>query len=200
MAKKSSTAKIKILDAAQKLMLNKGFIATSIDEICATAGLTKGSFFHYFKNKEHLGKTVLTHYNLNVEELMNKHGFPTIDDPLERIFGFMEFIIAIVKNKTFDASCLIGNFAQELSYTHEQIRIACAESITTQSDMVKKYFDEAKNFYDPKESIDSHQLANSLLALIQGSLLLAKAEQDITLIEENLNYFKSYLKNIFNKK
>src|SRR5689334_24216214 len=54
--------KEKLLDAAQQLMLSKGFPATTVDEICDTAGFTKGSFFHYFESKEQLGKEVLNRF------------------------------------------------------------------------------------------------------------------------------------------
>ena len=40
--------KEKILDSAQCLMLDKGYVATSVDAICEKAGVTKGSFFYYF--------------------------------------------------------------------------------------------------------------------------------------------------------
>src|SRR5262249_4624065 len=53
-ARSDSLTKQKLLDAAQELMLAKGYTATSVDEICEAARLTKGSFFHYFEGKEHL--------------------------------------------------------------------------------------------------------------------------------------------------
>ena len=48
-----------ILDAATRLMLDKGYVATTVEEICAAGGVTKGSFFYYFKNKEDLGKALV---------------------------------------------------------------------------------------------------------------------------------------------
>src|SRR5437660_2207426 len=56
-----SPTKRKLLSAAEKLILKKGFTATTVDDICGVAGLTKGSFFHYFENKDELGKAVLAH-------------------------------------------------------------------------------------------------------------------------------------------
>ena len=52
----------KLLETAQHLMLAKGYTATSVEEICEAADLTKGSFFHYFASKEDLGKAVLDRY------------------------------------------------------------------------------------------------------------------------------------------
>ena len=47
-------SKRKLLDAALKVIREKGYCATRIDDVCAEAGLTKGSFFHHFKTKEEL--------------------------------------------------------------------------------------------------------------------------------------------------
>src|SRR5262245_10630984 len=57
-----SPTKEKLLDAAQELMLTQGYTATSVDEVCQSAGLTKGSFFHYFQSKEDLGMAVVRRF------------------------------------------------------------------------------------------------------------------------------------------
>jgi TetR/AcrR family transcriptional repressor of nem operon len=48
-------ARPKLLDAALSVIRTKGYSATSVDELCAAAGVTKGAFFHYFKSKDELG-------------------------------------------------------------------------------------------------------------------------------------------------
>jgi len=61
-AQKDSPTKTRLLDAAERLMLAKGFSATTVDDICETAKLTKGSFFHYFESKDELGEELLEHF------------------------------------------------------------------------------------------------------------------------------------------
>jgi len=53
-------SKSKLLDAALQVIRTKSYTATTIDDICATASLTKGSFFHHFKSKEDLALAALT--------------------------------------------------------------------------------------------------------------------------------------------
>jgi TetR/AcrR family transcriptional repressor of nem operon len=43
------------LDAALSVIRTKGYSATTVDELRATAGVTKGAFFHHFKSKDELG-------------------------------------------------------------------------------------------------------------------------------------------------
>jgi TetR/AcrR family transcriptional repressor of nem operon len=200
MARTDSTAKEKILDSAQKLMLKKGFVATTIDEICETSELTKGCFFHYFKNKEDLGIAVLDHYWDFLQTKMQEDSFINEKDPLKRIFGFMDFAVnSVSRNPLLENGCLIGILALELSKTNEPIRMVCSDYICRMSGLLIQSMDEAKAKYVPEKNIDTQSLAEALVSLVQGSFLIAKAKQDQDLVEKNMDHFKTYLKNIFGR-
>ncbi|GMT50223.1 MAG: TetR family transcriptional regulator [bacterium] len=197
MTQTESPSKKKILDAAIKHMLAKGYGATTVDEICKTAGLTKGSFFHYFETKEDLGKAALKYFYGMMKEMMEKDGFLTQPDPLDRIYGYIDFTINLFKGDFSERSCLIGNIAQELSNTHEEIRKLCAGLLLEQSNMFKQFLDEAKIKYAPAGNIDTQNLSDSLLSLIQGSLVFTKAIRDDKLLERNLTHYKVCLERLF---
>ncbi len=55
--------KTKLLDATLKVVRAKGYTATRIEDVCAEAGLTKGSFFHHFKSKEDLALSAVAHWD-----------------------------------------------------------------------------------------------------------------------------------------
>ena len=116
----------KLLAAAEQLMLTKGFVATTVDEICAAAGLTKGGFFHYFKSKEELGKAALDRFCHVRLKLMQESPSQKKKDPLERVYGWVDFAIEMSKSPMAKNGCLLGNFAQELSDTHPAMRSLCA--------------------------------------------------------------------------
>jgi TetR/AcrR family transcriptional repressor of nem operon len=200
MARTDSSAKDKILDSAQKLMLKKGFVATTIDEICETSELTKGCFFHYFKNKEELGKAVLDHYWNFLQTKMQEDHFLQEEDPLERIFGFMDFAVnSVSRNPALENGCLVGILALELSKTNEPIRMICSDYFCRMSGLLIQLMDEAKAKYAPEKNIDTQSLADALVSLVQGSFLVARTKQDQDLVENNTDHFKTYLKNIFGR-
>lgn len=192
-----SQTREKILNAAQSLMLTKGYTATTVDEICKEAGLTKGSFFHYFESKEDLGKTTLNRFASTMFRMMKEAEFNGNEDPLARIFGFLDFTLGMVRDPVIPKSCLIGNFSQELSETHPEIRSLCASYFAQWTDAMKKDLDEAKIRHAPRVSFDTQSLANHFIATIEGSLILAKANQSTKIIEGNILHLRQYLKGLF---
>jgi TetR/AcrR family transcriptional repressor of nem operon len=194
-----SAIRVKLMEAAQRLMLAKGFSATSVDEICEAAEVTKGSFFHYFKSKEDLGKAVLDHFMSSMSQVVLGSPFFKKSDPLQRIYGYIDFMIDVSRDPERRSGCLLGNFAQVLSDTHPDIRSLCAKHFSWWADTLIHELDEAKKRHAIKRSVDTRVLAEHFIALFEGSLMLAKTRQDIGIIERNLRNYKQYLKNIFGK-
>jgi len=196
-AQADSPKREKLLEAAEELMLAKGFAATTVDEICETAGVTKGSFFHYFESKEDLGKAVLNRFCHSMLQRFHQGPFQKKKDPLHRIYGWIAFGIEMSKNPIAQKGCLLGNFSQELSDTHPGIRSLCAERFAGWTELLKKDLDAAKAKYAPRVRLDTQSLAEHFIVVIEGSLILAKAKQDMSVMEKNLRHFKQYLESLF---
>jgi len=193
-----SATKLKLLEAAQRLMLAKGFTATSVEEICAAAELTKGSFFHYFRSKEELGKAVLDYFMASMFQSLRDSPFFQSSDPRQRIYGYIEFMIEVSRDPERSSGCLLGNFAQVLSDTHPDIRALCAHHFSWWAGILKHELDEAVAGLAPRKSaVDTQVLAEHFIALFEGSLTLAKTRQDFRIIERNLRNYQQYLKSIF---
>lgn len=189
------TTKVKILKAAEELMLKQGYNATTIDEICETAQCTKGSFFHYFKSKEEFGKTLARAYWDKTKEFLESSSYSKITDPLKRI----EALLELLSDDSPDAatSCLLGNLGQEVSDSSPAIRKICAECFDELAEFFQKELDAAKGKYEIKKAINTKELADYFVALSEGALLLAKTKQNPSLNRMALKHFKEYLWSIF---
>src|SRR5947208_1723306 len=77
-------AKAKLLDAALSVIRTKGYSATTVDELCAAAGVTKGAFFHHFKSKEELAVAAADHWSETTGALFAQASYHDCADPLER--------------------------------------------------------------------------------------------------------------------
>lgn len=191
--------KEKLLEAAVRLMLEKGYTATSVDEICEAAKLTKGSFFHYFENKEDLGKAAVKYFYGRMKGMFSECDFMKESDPLKRVYGYVDAMIEFSQTPNTPKCCLIGNFTQELADTHPAIRDVCAECFDDGMGHLKVWLAEAKTKHTPRANFDTDALADYFTSLAQGSILLAKATQDRKLFVRNLTLYKQHLKSIFGK-
>lgn len=178
--------KEKILDAAVRLMLAQGFEATSVDEIIAEAGSTKGSFFHFFKSKEDLGKAALERFVCRQVEMFQSAPFQKEKDPRTRALGWIDAAIAAFQDPKTPKSCLLGNFSQELAPTHPDFQALCARGFSRSAEGLARDLSAAGLG-------DAARLADLFLSIIQGSLILVKAKKDSSIAVENMRHFRSYL-------
>ena len=186
----------RILGAARKLMLKQGFAGTTLDEICERACITKGSLFYHFKDKEALGiATVQYHLQLG-QEMMATAPFLDEQDPLRKLFGYIDFIIAITTHPS-KAGCLLGVMVQEPGANNSSVLQACAEAFSAWQDGITKMIEAAKLSYCPQARIDCSSLAQLFIATYEGAIIIAKARGDGTVINASLEHYKAYLSHLF---
>jgi TetR/AcrR family transcriptional regulator, transcriptional repressor for nem operon len=129
-------AKTRLLDAALKVIRTKGYVATTLDDLCAEAGVTKGSFFHHFKSKEDLALAAVEHWNSMTGGLFAQAPYTQIADPRDRVLAYIDFRAAILQGELPDFTCLLGTMVQETFETHPRIRDACEHGITLHARVV----------------------------------------------------------------
>ena len=123
------TARRRLLDAAVDVIRGKGLSATSVDDLCAAAGVTKGAFFHHFESKQALAVAAAAHWSETTGALFAAADYHDLDDPIDRIFGYLELRGQLINGSPADYTCLVGTMTQEAFATHPEVRDACADSI-----------------------------------------------------------------------
>jgi TetR/AcrR family transcriptional repressor of nem operon len=153
----------------------QGYAATSIDDICAAAGLTKGGFFHHFPSKQALGVAAAGHFAAMAEELFASAPFHAAEDPLERLLGYIDFRAALLSDDLPDCSCLLGTMVQETYGSHPALRDACEAGITGHAATLVADIEAARARYAPAADWTSESLALFTQTVLQGAFVLAKA-------------------------
>src|ERR1700738_3853238 len=92
-------SKAKLLDAALMVIRAKGYSATTVDDVCRTAGLTKGSFFHHFESKQDLALEAARHFSSQAEGLFAAAPYRALPDPVDRLLGYVDFRKAILQGE-----------------------------------------------------------------------------------------------------
>jgi len=190
--------KRKLVAAGVDLMRKQGFNATTVDDICSAAGVTKGSFFHYFKTKQEVAEAAVTSFREGKIQDYANAPFRKLADPLDRIFGRLDFAIEAAGGATAQTKgCLIGMFAQELAFTNPELRDVCQASFLRTSADIEKDLAEAKALHAPKADFDPKKVSLFYVSIIQGGLLMAKTGESNAVLLDNIEQFRGYVKSLF---
>lgn len=168
-------SRTRLLDAALNVFRAKGYTATRVDDICAAAGLTKGSFFHHFKTKDELAIAAAGRWTEVTGALFRSADYNSLADPLDRLLGYLDFRKELLRGSLAEYTCLLGTLIQEVYDTNPPIREACEASISSHVAMLAEHIEAAKALYAPDAAWTAEELALHIQAVIQGSFIIAKA-------------------------
>jgi TetR/AcrR family transcriptional repressor of nem operon len=190
-------ARNKLLDAAFFMIRQKGYSATSVDDLCSRAGVTKGAFFHYFPSKESLAVAALNHWTETTGAFFAAASYHRFDDPLDRVLGYLDFRKAILRGNITELSCLAGTMVQETYQTHASIREACDECIVAQAASVEADIAEAMKIHHIRASWTAESLALHTQAVIQGAIILAKTKGHAAAAKASIDHLRRYVELLF---
>jgi TetR/AcrR family transcriptional repressor of nem operon len=189
--------KQKLVDATVRLMVRQGFAATTVDQICAEARLTKGSFFHYFESKELIGIAALNWWGAMGTGLYAAAWSDPKLPALEQLHRFFDIMTGFAKRTGDPTACMVGMLSQEMAQTHPVVREACAGHLTTWTENTRKLLIRAKAERTPKIDFDPAEVAWYLNSLWQGSMLVAKALGKPQILIRNLELARSHIDSLF---
>jgi len=194
-------SKTRLLEAAAELIQVQGYAATTVDEICHRAGVTKGSFFHHFRSKDQLAIASAAHWAAANAAALATAPHRRARDPLERLLGWVEFQRGLLSAPAPPAfACLLGTLSQETYATHPDIRAACDRELTSQIAELMLDIDAAKQRYVPDAPWSAESIGYFLQALLQGSFVFAKAKSSSEVARANLAHLRDYLLALFGQR
>jgi TetR/AcrR family transcriptional repressor of nem operon len=190
----------KLLGSAMSLIRAKGYAATSVDDLCTEAGVTKGAFFHHFKSKGALAVAATEYWSEKNGAFFANAPYHKHKNPLDRVLGYIDFRKALLTGKIPEFTCLVGAMVQEVYETRPAIRQACNASISAHAARVEADLAEAIKRYRIRANCTPRSLALHTQAVLQGAFILAKAKGDATVAGESLDHLHRYIKLLFNNK
>jgi len=190
-------SKTKLLDATLKVVRAKGYSATRIEDVCAEAGLTKGSFFHHFKSKEDLALSAVAHWEARTSAAFATAPYHEAADPLSRMIAYIEFRKALLTGDLPDFTCFVGTIVQEAYRTHPNVGAACERSISGHARTLEDDIRAAMREHGAPQNWTPESLALHIQAVIQGSFILAKAKGSAAVAAESLDHLRRYMELLF---
>jgi len=192
-------ARTRLLEAARDLVRSQGFAGTSVEELCRSAGVTKGAFFHHFKSKEELGVAAAAYWTETTSALFAQAPYHDHHDPLDRVLGYVDFRRQIIEGNVEEFTCLVGTMTQEVYHSHPAIRDACAQSIFGHAATLEPDIAAAMEQRGIDADWTAASLADHTQAVLQGAFILAKAKDSRAVARESIDHLKRYITLLFSQ-
>jgi TetR/AcrR family transcriptional repressor of nem operon len=191
-----SDSRTRLLDAALATFRRKGYSATTVEDICAATGLSKGSFFHHFKGKEDLALAAVGHWNAVTGALFAQAPYQQVADPRARLLAYLDFRAGLLRGELPDVTCLLGTLVQETYATHPAIRAAGGAGIAGHAATLLPTIEAAKARYAPRAEWTAESLALFTQAALQGAFVVAKSQGSAQAAEPLIAHLRAYVQGL----
>jgi TetR/AcrR family transcriptional repressor of nem operon len=199
----SDRTRERILDAAQALILDHGFGSTTVEAVVARAGITKGAFFHHFRSKSDLARTLIDRFAAMDREHMQGHlarAEKLARDPLQQLLT----LIALYE-EDFDAlaesvpGCLFASYVYENKLFDDEILAVLRESTLMWRRVMLAKLVEVARAHPAKREVDMESLADLFYSLTEGAYVMTKTLGDKTLLARQARHLRTYLELLFGR-
>jgi len=201
MPRDGSVTRTRLLDAAEALVLTRGFAATSIDNILERTGVTKEAFFHHFASKAELALALVRRYaeleqqqldaNLARAERLSR-------DPRQQLLllvGLFEEAAAGLAGPT--PGCLFASFCYETQLFDESTHGVIRDAMLLWRQRIETKLREVAAVHPPRIPVDFASLADGMTACFEGAYVLSRTLKDPKLVGEQLRHYRNYLELLF---
>lgn len=162
----------------RRIALSKGFPAATVDEVCEMAGVTKGSFYHHFASKDELGLAAVESYFDDVVATFGSGDWTGVDDPVARLRAFIAHAADVCIGPVMVYGCLIGSMTLDMAESAPELRERLSQMFAALRDVVAGLVAGAAVATDRAAEVDPAQFGDQFLAILEGSIILAKAHGD----------------------
>ncbi len=187
----------RILDTAERLVIENGFAATSLDSVIAEAGTSKGAFFHHFASKLDLAQSLVDRYV--AADVANLHAAladvqDDTDDPAEQVIALLQiFEDAADDIMAAQSSCLYVAVLSE----RELARSGTAEQITTAVLSWREGLSALlRQALGARSLIDADALADHVFVTFEGAFILSRAMDDRRYMRAQLTVLRQLVESL----
>lgn len=188
----------RLIGATVQLILKQGFAATSVDQICAEAGVTKGSFFHHFENKDAIGRAAIQWWGDFGTQLYAEAWKDETADPLAQVHHMLDIMSGFTQRPEV-CTCVVGMLSQEMAQSNPVLRGECAHQLDIWTANMARMLQAAKERHQPSADFEPAAAAWFLNSLWQGSMLVGKTrgEPGPAMIRQNLQMAHAWVDALF---
>lgn len=191
------SARERILDAAERLVYEHGFNATTLDAILSEADASKGAFFHHFTGKEALGQALVARYAERDAVLLGEAmaaAQAASEDPGEQAVAFLRFFEqGAAEASSLQPGCLFVSFIYERGPGVPADDDVIVDSILAWRDGLLGLLEKAADDHPRLREVDLVSLADQVFTVFEGGFVLARATDDWSHLSRQLAHLRHYV-------
>lgn len=181
-----------IVEKTAPIFNMKGYAGTSLHDMTEATGLTKGSIYGNFENKDEVALAAFE-YNYNCIAI----GIRTLQaertSPLQKIMAYTDFYKTISKQTVLKGGCPIVNTGSEADDTHPVLREKVKTVVSNWKKNVEKYTKDGIAAGEIKKSVDPAAFSALLITLIEGGILMSKITGNLQFIHEAIKQLEFHI-------
>jgi TetR/AcrR family transcriptional repressor of nem operon len=170
-------AKQRILKAGARLVHEKGFNDTGLQEILDAAQVPKGSFYYYFKNKEDFGLQLIDFFAQDLLARADDHYGDESLPCIERIRALFKWQAEAFRRRDYKGGCPIGNLSLEMANLNSNFRDKLNQFFVDMKAGLAVYLDQARQRGEIPEAIDIEETADFIISSWEGALMQMKVSK-----------------------
>jgi TetR/AcrR family transcriptional repressor of nem operon len=184
--------KPRLVEATLALIRRKGYADTSVEDICAEAGFTRGSFFFYAKTKEDMALYALELYVARFHAHFQAANLAAEPDPVRRVGKYLDACVSFAHSPLLKDGCFLGVLAEEVSITHPRLRVRVQTAFEVWTAMTEGLLVDALR-HARRDVTQARSLAPYVVGVVEGSLLLSRVHRDRDEVDRAIDHVRNYL-------
>ena len=198
---KGEKTRERILDFAYESIVQKGFAATSIEELVEAAGITKSGFFYHFRDKNDMARQLLERFLAEDEAIIDtleRRAHELSDDPLQSFLIFLNLYSQMMDDmETLHPGCLVASVTYQDRLFDSDVRQMNADYLLRMRRRFAGSLSKIAAEHPPRTEVDLDALADHLTAIVEGAIILSKALDDPGLMGRQTRLYRTHIKLLF---
>lgn len=190
-----------LLSYAEESILQKGFSATSIDELIEAVGISKSGFFYHFRDKGELATALLDRYIENEKSIFEelfRRADSLSDDPLQSFLIFLRLFSEMMSDLPAEhPGCIIASYCYQDRLFDGVVRKKTADNLLRWRSLFREKLDAIAETHPPKVAVDLDGVADMMTTLVDGGIILSKVIQDKYALPRQIEMYRTFVKTIF---
>jgi TetR/AcrR family transcriptional regulator, transcriptional repressor for nem operon len=199
--RKGSDTRERLLELAEAAVLEKGFAATSIDELIAGVGITKSGFFYHFKDKSDLAKALMRRYIDEHDALLAdifRRADELNDDPLHGALVALKLFAEMMADlPSAHPGCLVSSFVYQDQLLSPEVRELTLAGVQGWRKIFRERLDRIAAHYPPRIAVDLDDLADMANTLVDGGIILSKVLKDKDVLPRQVMLYREFVRAVF---